>query len=274
MADAFTPNLNLNKPENGYSVDTWGQKINADLDKIDLFAGETNTRVKGLEDGTTALIDDALPAIQAEIVELQEVIATLVASAARLAVPVGSVASYAGQTLPAGWLPCDGREVDRSKYATLFSMIGGTFGWGNQLTTFNLPDARGRALIGASAMFGGASANVIPDGMLGWRGGAAFHTLTVNETPPHNHAGTTDAQGDHSHQGGSFAPESNFGGGTLVGNYGLGAGGIPSYRGANTSVAGRHAHNVTTGWVGGGAAHNNIQPSIAFNAIIYTGVFD
>lgn len=52
---------------------------------------------------------------------------------------------------PAGWLLCDGAAISRTTYATLFAAIGTAFGAGDGSTTFNVPDLRGRAPIGAGA---------------------------------------------------------------------------------------------------------------------------
>lgn len=61
----------------------------------------------------------------------------------------GIVQMFAGITPPIGWLECDGSAVSRETYATLFAVIGTTWGVGDGSTTFNLPDLRGRAPIGA-----------------------------------------------------------------------------------------------------------------------------
>lgn len=53
--------------------------------------------------------------------------------------PTGSMAYFAGQTPPTGYIVADGSAVSRSTYSSLFALIGTTFGAGDGTTTFNLP---------------------------------------------------------------------------------------------------------------------------------------
>jgi len=64
-------------------------------------------------------------------------------------IPPGVIWPYAGSSAPSGWLNCDGSAVSRSTYAALFSAISTAYGTGNGTTTFNIPDLRGRTLIGS-----------------------------------------------------------------------------------------------------------------------------
>ncbi len=53
--------------------------------------------------------------------------------------PTGTIITFATQTPPTGYLKCDGSTVSRTIYATLFGVIGTTYGIGNGATTFTLP---------------------------------------------------------------------------------------------------------------------------------------
>ena len=46
------------------------------------------------------------------------------------------------------WLLCDGQAVSRTDYADLFELVGTNFGAGDGVTTFNIPDYRGKFLRG------------------------------------------------------------------------------------------------------------------------------
>ncbi len=67
---------------------------------------------------------------------------------AQAMIPAGSVISFAGVTAPAGFLLCNGSAVSRTTYDKLFSAIGTIYGAGDDSSTFNLPDLRGRFVRG------------------------------------------------------------------------------------------------------------------------------
>lgn len=65
--------------------------------------------------------------------------------------PTGTIIAFAGNTLPKGYLLCDGSKVSRTTYKKLFDVIGTTYGAGDGETTFTLPNLIDRFLEGSSA---------------------------------------------------------------------------------------------------------------------------
>lgn len=82
-------------------------------------------------------------------------------------VPTGAFLPYGGTSAPTGWLLCDGAAVSRSTYAALFAVLSTTYGAGDGSTTFNLPDYRGRFVLGKAAAGTGST--------LGGTGGTIDH---------------------------------------------------------------------------------------------------
>lgn len=72
-------------------------------------------------------------------------------SSVMLGCAIGDIIPHFGTTAPPGTLVCDGSEVSREAYAELYEEIGSLVGQGDGSTTFNLPDLRGRWLMGADA---------------------------------------------------------------------------------------------------------------------------
>ena len=66
-------------------------------------------------------------------------------------VAIGTIVPFGGNVAPTNWLICDGSAVSRTTYASLFAVIGTSFGEGDGSTTFNLPDFRDRTPVGVNA---------------------------------------------------------------------------------------------------------------------------
>ncbi len=60
---------------------------------------------------------------------------------------IASIVPFAGSVAPAGWAFCDGSIISTDSNPSLFNLIGTMYG-GNGMTTFALPDLRGRAPVG------------------------------------------------------------------------------------------------------------------------------
>ena len=57
---------------------------------------------------------------------------------------VGEIMLFAGNFSPAGWLPCDGRELPIGEHTALFSLLGTTYGGDGQNTFALARSARSR----------------------------------------------------------------------------------------------------------------------------------
>lgn len=172
------------------------------------------------------------------------------AAAPAIGTPVGAIQQYAGSSAPTGWLLCYGQAISRTIYSSLFSVISTTYGSGDGSTTFNLPDCRGRAMVGLDNMGGSDAGRLDWANALGTAGGEQYHTLVTSEIPSHTH---TDSGHAHTY--------------TQPSQFGVVAGGA-NYFGVTvaTQATGTNSANIQP--TGGGGSHNTMQPSILFNTII------
>jgi len=155
-----------------------------------------------------------------------------------MVIPVGAILAFAAGSTPDGFLLCDGSEVSRTTYAELYNEIGTFYGFGDNSTTFNLPDLRHRVPVGRD----GGDVDFFP---LGKTGGEKNHTLSTAELPVHSSPIPVEIRDP----GTAIPGNGNFF--------------IPKIGG---SAGTARTHN--TGNVGSGTAHNNVPPYLVLNYII------
>lgn len=101
-------------------------------------------------------------------------------------IPLGAGIDYWGVTAPnSSFVFPTGQAISRTAYATLFALFGTTYGGGDGLTTFNLPDKTGRvsAMKETSATRLTSAVGGVDGGILGAVGGTQAQTLTLAQLP-------------------------------------------------------------------------------------------
>jgi microcystin-dependent protein len=157
---------------------------------------------------------------------------------------LGEIALVPYRVAPAGWAFCDGQLLSIRSNKSLFGLLGTTYG-GDGLTTFALPDLRGRVPIGSGEGSGLSRKN------LGEHGGSETHALTLDELPVHNHVlMASDAIGARSEPKDSLIARD--------------AAGISQFGSAHPAAMAECAIQPA----GGGIPHHIMPPYLALNYII------
>lgn len=164
---------------------------------------------------------------------------------------IGEIRLFAGinSQPPANWAFCNGALLSINENQALYSLIGTKFG-GDGVTTFGLPDLRGRLPMGQ-----GAGTNLTPR-YLAQTGGAEQATVVEAQIPSHTHAfnASTTAAAASSPSNGVFAnPSPN-------GFYAD----MPTPPVAALTLLG----DTIAGSGGGNQTHENRMPTMGMNYII------
>ncbi len=165
---------------------------------------------------------------------------------------VGEIRLFAGKYAPTGWAFCEGQTLDVQTNSILFAVIGNAFG-GDGRTTFNLPDLRGVAVMHQGDGPGLANRPYAVGG------GETAVTLTTTQLPVHDHVPSAQTVAT------KISPNDAIWANTPGGK---------SAKKVYSSLADTQLNPGIVGNVGGGGAHNNVQPFIVMNYIIaLEGVF-
>ena len=149
---------------------------------------------------------------------------------------------------PKGWALCNGQLLSIPQNEALFALLGTTYG-GDGVSTFALPDLRGRVPVSSGQGPGLSSYSV------GETYGTESVTLNTTQIPSHTHAVHCDSA-----KGKAAAPTGRYPAEASSKIY------------ASTANAQMYAGMIEA--TGGGAAHENRQPSLVLNWIIaLQGIF-
>ena len=154
---------------------------------------------------------------------------------------LGEVRMFAGNFAPVGWALCDGSLLPIAQNEALYSLIGTIYG-GDGVSTFALPDLRGRAPLHKSGTY-----------PIGSKGGVESVTLTSTQMAAHSHAAMASTAA-----GTASAPANGVWATSIY----------ASFSTAQAPTATMSAQAVTA--VGGGQPHDNMMPFVVISYIICT----
>jgi microcystin-dependent protein len=96
---------------------------------------------------------------------------------------LGEIRLFGGNFAPKNWMFCDGQLIQVSKNTILYSLLGNIYG-GKKDIDFNLPDMKGKIIVGTGSNF-----------KLGSTGGVPDIVLSEKNLPPHTHPTTITSLG-------------------------------------------------------------------------------
>ncbi len=172
---------------------------------------------------------------------------------------LGQIMMFGGNFAPRGWAMCNGQLLSIAQNTALFSILGTTFG-GDGVTTFGLPDLRGRVPLHWGQ--GPGLSNYV----LGELAGNETVTLTTQQIPAHNHLiGVSNAAGTQTDPTNGIAAQINTGDARNPITSALGYAAPPQTGTMAPAVVGSS---------GGNQPHANIQPYLCVTiCIALEGIF-
>ena len=99
----------------------------------------------------------------------------------------GEIKMWAGDTIPDGWLLCDGSEVSKTTYPNLYKAIRDLWGVPNSSSNFKLPNLVGRVPVGYNSADTDTAETFGQVGAIGGARGAWYHTHTIPSSGAHGH---------------------------------------------------------------------------------------
>jgi microcystin-dependent protein len=167
---------------------------------------------------------------------------------------LGEIRAFAGNFAPVNWLICDGSQQSISTYNALFALIGTTYG-GDGISTFALPDLRGRLAVGQGQGTGLTSRRI------GENGGTVQATVTEATMPAHTHTVIVSTASDTSVP----TPTADTYPGSTITSAGTATGYLPS---SATGFTQKTLDPAVIRSTGASQPHSNVMPCLAVNYII------